>query len=113
MTACYVTREALTAACVEVFGPWFDAGQESGHYSPRVLADAIFALLPASPDQLRERLLAVRMFLIDAMGTELSAEFAQDNPFEPFDRVYVLKVITRIFNDARKRAALAAREAGK
>ena len=55
-----------------------------------------------------ERLARVRFTLIDDIGTELSRELAQGNPFEPYDRVYVAKIITRVLDAARDRASLAA-----
>jgi hypothetical protein len=63
---------------------------------------------PTLDEGLDERIERVRISMIDAIGIVLSREFAQDNPFEPFDRMYVVKTITRVLDDARDRAALAA-----
>jgi hypothetical protein len=54
------------------------------------------------------RVLLARLAMIDGLGVELSRELTQGNPFEPFDRTYVVKTITRVLDAARDRTNLGA-----
>lgn len=58
---------------------------------------------PEPPD-LSARIRDVRLLTIDGIGADLSGEFAQGDPFEPFDRIAVVKRITRVLDAARERA---------
>ncbi len=57
----------------------------------------------AAPSLDVERIANIRLLLIDAIATDLGREFADGSPFEPFDRIYVVKTITRILDDTRDR----------
>jgi hypothetical protein len=51
--------------------------------------------------------------MIDGIGADDYLVFAQGSPFEPFDRVYVLKTITRVLDAARERTRRAALREGE
>lgn len=63
---------------------------------------------PSELGSLRERVKDVRLLMIDGIASDLFREFAQGDPFEPFDRAYVVKRMTRILDDARDRTRRAA-----
>jgi hypothetical protein len=78
-----------------------------GYIDPEAVREAILdierqAATLALAD-VAEKVGNVRRWMIDAIGVELSREFAQGNPFEPFDRTYVVKTITRVLDEARAR----------
>ena len=71
------------------------------------VTDQIDAILDAAGqevERLPERIRDVRLLMIDGIAADLSREFAQGDPFEPFDRTYIVKRITAVLDAARSRA---------
>jgi hypothetical protein len=86
-------------------------GVKGNFTARRLLAtlDRDRAAQPAAGEGLDvERLATVRHLLVNDIGAALSAALAQGDPFEPYDRIYVAKTITRVLDEARDRINVAA-----
>lgn len=93
-----IDREALAGAVRKL-----DSIQPAGNYGLVSRREVLRLIEQAAPDGLAE----ARLRMIDGIGTDLSRELAQGDPFEPFDRIYVLKRITAALDAARARTLAA------
>jgi hypothetical protein len=107
------TGERLRAA-LDAAGDWIVAQPTPAVWQREkdvvlALIDAALAAQPAAGEGLDvERLATVRHLLVNDIGAALSAALAQGDPFEPYDRIYVAKTITRVLDEARDRINVAA-----
>ena len=79
--------------------------------APTILAaltEAGMSVVPTAEELDVDRLARARYALLDDIGSALSQKLAQGYPFEPYDRVHVAKVVTRVLDEARERVRLAA-----